>query len=174
MNPAGERIEIRWYALRVRARAEQSVTFLLTLKRFECFVPGCREQRKYSDRMVHAQVSVFPGYVFCRFDLALRLEVLNTFGVQQIVGLGLRPESIDDEVIHALQLAFHRAEFVRPIEYVLKGEPIRVVRGPMAGTAGTFLRSKSGNRLVISVDLLQRAVALEIDSEAVITLRKSA
>jgi len=162
-----------WYALRVRARSEQLVASLLASKQVECFSPFWRERRVYSDRIKRAETAVFPGYVFCRIDLPERVRVCSTPGVQYLVGTDRVPEAIDEHVITSLQKAFSEDHRVSQIPYLKTGELVQVVDGPLFGTVGSLLRVKGQVRLVLSVDILERSLAVEVDAASVVPLSRS-
>jgi transcription antitermination factor NusG len=157
-----------WYALRVRARSEELVANILSTKEFQCYVPSWEERKTYSDRVMRAQVPAFPGYAFSRFCLTERLEVLNTPGVQHIVGAGATPEAIEESVISSLRRAFSCAKRVAPFGYFRGGNRVRIARGPLAGAIGVLLRLKGEHRLIISVDILQRSVSVEVEASEVV------
>jgi len=158
-----------WYALRVRARSEQLVAESLTAKNVECFLPCWEERRYYSDRVRRLPKAAFPGYLFCRIRISLteRVQILGTPGVQYLVGSEHTPEAIDDEVVSSLRRAFSRAERASLVAYLETGDVVRILDGPMAGATGILLRSKNQQRLVISVNILQRSVAVEVDGASV-------
>src|SRR5436305_785209 len=84
-----------WYAVYVRSKHEKTVADALSLKGYECMLPTYREQRKWSDRTKVLELPLFPGYVFSRFDVELRLPVLTVPGVISITGAGKIPQPID-------------------------------------------------------------------------------
>lgn len=161
-----------WYALRVHARSEHSVAEILGAKDLQCFAPGWEERKTYSDRVLRVNKPAFPGYLFCRFALAERFYVLNTPGVQSILGTGKIPEPIEDGVILSLRFAFTNPQKVAPTRYLGVGDLVRVVRGPIAGTEGVLIRSKGTDRLVISIHLLQRAVSVEVETDSVVPVQR--
>jgi transcription antitermination factor NusG len=145
---------------------------MLATKDMQCFAPGWDELKTYSDRKLLVKKPAFPGYLFCRFAEAERIYVLNTPGVRGILGTGRVPEPIEDETIISLQSVFQSPQKVTPTSYLVVGDPVRVVRGPIAGAEGILIRTKSIDRLVISVHLLQRSVSVEIQSNSVVPLRR--
>lgn len=160
-----------WYALRVRARSELLVASSITTKGLTCFAPTLGRFRTLSGRLKQVHEAAFPGYLFCRFDLSERLRVLNAPGVQHIVGTGRIPARIEEGVILSLQRAFTSDKKVVPTDYLRGGDPVRVVCGPLTGATGVLNRLKGKDHLVISVDLLQRSVSVEIEADAVVGLR---
>jgi transcription termination/antitermination protein NusG len=167
LNPAVRR-DTAWYALRVRARSELLVAHTLGKKEFECYVPSWEECKSYSDRVLRVHIPAFPGYAFSRFCLAERLEVVNTPGVQHIVGTGATPEAIEESVISSLRTAFSCARKVAPTGYFRGGNHVRIVRGPLTGATGVLARFKGEHRLIISVDILQRSVSVEVEASEVV------
>jgi transcription antitermination factor NusG len=166
-------VRAAWYALRVRARAEHLIAAALAARQVEHFLPCWEERRDYSDRVRRVPVAAFPGYLFCRIALADRFRILNASGVQYLVGRERIPEPIEDTVISSLQTAFSRTGRASLIAYLQTGDLVRVLDGPMAGATGILLRSKGQQRLVISVTILQRSVAVEVDGASVMLLESS-
>ena len=157
-----------WYALRVRARSEQMIAAALAAREVECFAPFWEERRVYSDRLRRLPVAVFPGYICCRVSSPERVRVCSTPGVQCLVGAGRVPEVIEEHVIAGFQKAFSEALQVSPVSYLRSGDLVQVVDGALAGTVGKLLRVKGHLRLVLSVDVLQRSVAVEVDAASVV------
>jgi transcription antitermination factor NusG len=119
--------------------------------------------RRWSDRTKEVTLPVFPGYVFCRFDPMNRLPILSANGVIQVVGAGKNPTSIADEEIAALQQADTSGLPRQPWPYLGIGEKVKVVFGPLAGLEGILTDYKGFHRLILSVSLLQRSVAVTLD-----------
>lgn len=154
-----------WYAVRVRSRAEYTIAESLEQRGFECFTPGWETRAHARSRIVMA--AAFPGYLFAKFSLRDVLRILNTPGVQQVMGYG-EPVSIEDETINALKTAFANRVRVLPSAYIHHGDSVEVVRGPMRGTTGILVRAKDEYRLVIQIHILQRSVYTEVDADAVL------
>lgn len=154
-----------WYALRVRARAEYTIAESLERRGFECFAPGW--ETRSNARRKAVMTAAFPGYIFSRFSLKDLLRVLNTPGVQQVMGCG-SPTSVDEETINGLQAAFANRVRVHPSAYIQDGDAVEVVRGPMRGASGILVRTKDQFRLVIQIHILQRSVYTEVDADAVV------
>jgi transcription antitermination factor NusG len=105
----------------------------------------------------------FPGYVFCRFDVRDRMPVLNTPGVVSIIGIGKTPAPVEDAEIAALQGVVKSGCSAQPWPFLHVGQYVRIDAGPLTGLVGRLVEVKKSSRLVISVTLLQRSVAVEID-----------
>ncbi len=152
-----------WFALKVRTRSELLVDQVLCAKRFQAFVPTYVECRKYSDRIRKVDAPLFAGYVFCRLDPTQPLPVLETNGVEYIVGNGKNPCPIDDAEIAALEQLIRTRARATPWPYLRPGHKVEVQYGSLSGMQGSLIQEKGQTRLVISVDILQRSVAVEID-----------
>jgi transcription elongation factor/antiterminator RfaH len=154
---------IRWYALHVHTRKEGFIASQLANQNIECFLPKFKSLRKWSDRMKEVELPLFPSYLFCRFDFQNRRPVVMTPGVLQIVGNGRTAVPVPDEEISAIQTAVASGLPHQPWPYIEVGEKVRVTYGTLAGLEGILVNLKGNHRVVLSVSLLQRSVALEVD-----------
>lgn len=160
----------RWFALTVKHQHERGVQAALASCEIEAFVPVYRARRPWSDRVKEVEAPLFPGYVFGCFPARERVRVLNTPGVGRIVGFGGVPMPVADEEIANIRAALGSHLALRPWPFLKTGDRVRVERGPLRGVEGRLLREKNGLRLVIGVELLQRAMAVEVDAEMVVSL----
>jgi transcription antitermination factor NusG len=160
----------RWYALYVRSRHEKTVENSLRVKGYSVFSPSYRTKRKRVDRIAEIEVALFPGYVFCQFDTNKRLPILMTPGVVGVVGRGIRPEPVDDTELASIRTVALAGRPVSPWPFLRIGQRIRLQAGPLAGAEGIFLRVKDEYHLVVSITLLQRAVSVVIEKDAVAPL----
>ncbi len=154
-----------WFAIQVRTSAEKIATNLLQYKGFECFLPLSKSRRRWSDRIKELEVALFPGYLFCRFDPGNRLPILKTPGVIQIVGIGKIPAPVDDCEIAALQRVGKSGVPARPWPFLQVGRVARIEYGPLRGLTGIVVNVKSESKLILSVTLLQRSVAVEVECD---------
>jgi transcription antitermination factor NusG len=152
-----------WFALRVRSRAEQLVGTALSGRGYEIFLPTYLECRRYSSCVKKVNAALFPGYLFCRLDVNRRLPVLSTSGVEHIVSTGGVPQPLEDSEIAAVRTLVESRLSAVPWPYLKAGNPVRIEYGPLAGIEGLVVSEKSRERLVLSVHLLQRSVAVEIE-----------
>jgi transcription antitermination factor NusG len=166
----------RWFAVRTATGREKSVASQLQGKGLEDFVPVYRTRRRYSDRMKELELPLFPGYIFCRFDFDNRLPVLVTPGVQLIVGFGKMPTPVADSEIEALRRVVASGAAQPHHQYLTIGERVRVREGSLAGVEGILVDVKNSWRIVLSVELLQRSVSVELDRAAIepVPARRSA
>ncbi len=162
-----------WYALQVRSRRENLVSAHMSGQGIECFLPLYKSVRRWSDRIKELEQPLFPGYLFCRFDFQYRRPLLMTPGVIQIVGVGRTPMPVDDTELEAVRQAVLSGLPNQPWPYLEIGERVRVKYGSLTGLEGVLVNFKGGHRVVLSVTLLQRSVAMEIDLEWVTPVRES-
>lgn len=159
-----------WFALSVRSRYERSAAQFLENRGYESFLPMYKSRRCWSDRIKELDVPLFPGYLFCRFDIHNRLPVLVVPGVVGIVGGTKLPRPIDLAEIEALQTAVRTGLPREPWPFLHVGDRVRIEHGSLAGVEGILLQIKGRHRLILSVTLLQRSVAVDIDSAWVSSL----
>ena len=162
-KPATIERDFRWYALHVHARKEAFVASQLEGNGLECFLPTYKSVRKWSDRVKEIQQPLFPSYLFSRFDFQDRRAVVMTAGVLQVVGNGRTPVPIPDEEISAIQMGVASGLPHQPWPYIEVGERVRVAHGTFSGLEGILINIKGNHRVVLSVSLLQRSVAFEVD-----------
>jgi transcription antitermination factor NusG len=162
-----------WYALQVRSRKESYVASQIQGQGFECLLPTYKSIRKWSDRMKELEQPLFPGYLFCRFDFQNRRPVVTTPGVLQIVGFGRTAIPVSEEEIQALQLAVASGIPKQPWPYLEVGQRVRVNYGTLTGLEGILVTLKGNHRVVLSVALLQRSVAMEVEASWLSPVRQS-
>jgi transcription antitermination factor NusG len=169
----GSSIKLPWFALQVRARYEQGVADHLNGKGYELFLPIHKCRKRWSDRVKEVEAPLFPGYLFCRLNPQDRLPILKTPGVIQVVGSNRTPTAVDEDEIQAIQAMVASGIPNRPWPFLATGDRVRIESGPLSGLEGILVEFKGNHRLVLSVTLLQRSVAVEIDSAFVASLRSS-
>jgi transcription antitermination factor NusG len=152
-----------WFALQVRSRHEKNIATLMHGKGYEPFLPLYKGRRRWSDRFKEMELPLFPGYLFCRFDVQNRLPVLTTPGVFLVVGRARTPVPVDDSEIAAIQKIVASGLEGKPWPFLQVGARVRIECGALCGLEGILLDFKGRHRLVVSVTLLQRSVAVEID-----------
>src|SRR6266849_256272 len=154
---------LSWYAIRVRPRYEKQVAQSIESKGIKTFLPLYAMHRRWSDRTKEVQTPLFDGFVFCHIDVAERLPVLVTPGVMHFVGIGKTPLPVDDGEIAALQAVVRSGSVVRSWPFLREGDRVRVDDGPLRNVEGILLRAGDTDQVVISVSLLQRSIAVEVD-----------
>jgi len=163
-----------WFALTVKPRHEKNVARMLQNKQLEPFLPLYRARQRWTDRIKTVDLPLFPGYLFCRFDFTHRLPVLQTPGVTSLVGFAQAPTPVSDAEIAGIQAILASGLPAQPWPYVRAGQWVRIEQGALAGLEGTLIREKDSLRVVVSVELLRRAVAVEIDREMICAVQGAA
>jgi transcription antitermination factor NusG len=160
-----------WFALQIRMRYEVRVADHLQGKGYEWFLPLYKARRRWSDRVKEVSAPLFPGYLFCRFNPHDRLPILKTPGVAQIVGYNHVPVPVDEQEIEAIRRLIVSGLPNFPCAFLQVGSKVRIETGALRGLEGILTELKGKRRLVLSITLLQRSVAVEIDSDAVSVVR---
>ena len=153
----------QWFALRVKSRHEKAVSCVVRNKGFEEFLPVYESCRRWSDRVKTLELPLFPGYVFCRLDPRQRLHLLTIPGALHFAGIGKTPAPIDDGEIAAIRTAVHSGLPTEPWPFLEVGRRVRLDNGPLAGLEGILMENSRQHRVVISVGLLRRSVAVSIE-----------
>jgi transcription antitermination factor NusG len=153
----------KWFAIRVKSQREKSVAAAIGSKGFEEFLPLYESRRRWSDRLKSRELPLFPGYVFCHIDPNGRLPILTIPSVLHFVGIGKTPAPIDESEIAAVQSAVRSGLRVEPSDYLEVGQCVRLEDGPLAGLEGILTEVRKQFRVVVSLTLLKRSVAVEID-----------
>ena len=162
-----------WYALQVWVRKETAIANQLQAQGLECFLPKYKSLRQWSDRKKEVEQPLFPGYLFCRFEYLHRRPIVITPGVLQIVGNGRTALPVEDREVEALQAAVASGIAAQPWPYLEIGERVRIQTGKLTGLEGILVNFKGNHRVVLSVSLLQRSVALEVDLAWVASLERN-
>lgn len=158
---------LQWYALAVKPRHDKAVARSLESKGFQTFVPLYRKRNQYTARYKDSDLPLFPGYVFCRFDALIRLPIITTPGIIQILGNGNSPITVSETEITSLQIAINAQLPLQPYPFLQIGQRVRIEEGVLTGVVGVIVKLKQNVRLVLSVTLLQRSVLLEVDQDQV-------
>ena len=156
-----------WYALQVRSRCELGVASHLRGMGYEEFLPLYECRKRWSDRIKEVQTPLFPGYLFCRFDPQNRLPILKTPGIIQVVGYNRQCVPVDEDEIKSIQMLVTSGIPSQPWPFLKIGEKVRIESGPLRGHEAILVEFKGKRRLILSVSLLQRSVAVEMDAACV-------
>lgn len=159
-----------WYCIHTRSRHEEVVYQRLEKKRIPTFLPRLEVWSRRKDRKKKMQKALFPGYIFVHeiLDPYHRLEILKISGVVRILGNERGPVPVPDLQVESIKKILDGKSAVSPFPYLKEGQLVRVVYGPLKGCEGFLLKIKEGKeKLIISVDLLQRSVAVEIEGASV-------
>jgi transcription antitermination factor NusG len=163
----------QWYALQLKTRFERVVAQHVRGKGYEEYLPTYRSRRHWSDRTKEIELPLFPGYIFCKFDVIDRLPLLTIPGVRSVVSFGGSPLPVAEQEIVAVQRIVKSGMQYGPWPGVSAGQAVQVKYGPLRGLEGTVVQVKKNYHLVISVNLLQRCVSVEIDRDSVTPVAES-
>lgn len=156
----------QWFAVRTAASREKAVAAQLRSKGYEEFLPVYRTRRQWSDRVKELDLPLFSGYLFCRFDFNQRLPILITPGVKLIVGIGKTPTPVSEAEIASLRRVVASGAAAEPHDYLSVGQRVRIREGSLAGLEGILIEARNSWRMILSVELLRRSVAVEVDRAA--------
>ena len=152
-----------WYAIQTRSRHEKVVRDQLVAKGITHLLPLWRKRSVWKDRIKVVEVPLFGGYLFSYFSLQDRVAVLETVGVARIVGICGKAVPVPDEQIAAvLTMVEHRLPY-DPHPYLVEGMRVRIKCGVLMGAEGILIEKRQRHRLVISMDLIQQGVSVEVD-----------
>ena len=163
-----------WFALQVRTRHELGVARHIRGIGYEEFLPLYMCRKRWSDRVKEVESPLFPGYLFCRFDPQNRLPILKIPGVIQIVGNSRQPIPVDEGEINTIQNLVTSGIPNKPWPLLEVGERVHIEAGPLRGLEGVLVEFRGSRRLILSVTLLQRSVAIEMAATSVRSERTSA
>ena len=153
-----------WLAIYTRHQHEKLAAQCLTYKGFEVFLPVYTAHRRWSDRVKELSLPLFPGYLFLRAGPAHRLPILTTPGVAGVVGFAGAHAIVSDLEIESVRRALVKDAHIEPYPFLKVGDWVRVKSGPLEGLEGILVRNKNLFRLVLSVELVQKSVAVEVDA----------
>jgi transcription antitermination factor NusG len=153
-----------WYALYTKHQHEKVVARNLACKGFEIFLPLYAAARNWKDRVKLLDLPLFPCYVFLRGDLGRRLDIISTPGIYAFVSNAGQPAAIPTAEIDGIRHAVGSGARVEPHPFLKCGEWVRVKSGPLAGNEGILVRKKNIYRLVLSIEMLGKAAAVEVDA----------
>jgi transcription antitermination factor NusG len=163
----------RWYAAYTKPSHEKSVAEHLEIRKIELFLPLYFSSRHWNNGCkVTLERPLFPGYVFVRIRANERVGVLELSGVVSIVGTAREPTPLADEEIARLRSGLHLVH-AEPHPALTVGETVRICRGPLQGMTGVVTRQKNSFRVVVTVDLIMKSVAVEVSADNVEPIGKN-
>ena len=160
-----------WFALTVKPQSDLVVRQALEMKGFEAYAPTYETVRRWSDRLKKLHRPLFTGYVFCRYFEGSRTPVLRTPGVCSVVSFGGELAAVPDSDLEPIRRALASGLPVEPWPFLEKGQPVCIASGPLAGVTGTVIESRDHWRVVVSVEMLRRSVAVHVSRSAITATR---
>jgi transcription antitermination factor NusG len=160
-------LSLPWYAIYTRHQHEKVISQILRAKGLDVFLPLYNSTRRWKDRIVHLSLPLFPCYLFLRGMEQRRLDVVTTPGIVSVLSVNGEPAVIPESEIEAVRKAIEWGNRVEPHPFLRCGDRVRVIAGPLEGLEGILVRKKNLFRLVLSVELLERSAAVEVDVSSV-------
>lgn len=157
----------QWYAVQTRSRHEKSVEEQLNYRGVQAYLPLYEKSSRWKDRRVRLRLPLFAGYVFVCLPWRDRVRALEVPSVVRFVGFGGHPVAVPDDEIQSIRVSLQSRSGLKPTAYVSLGQRVRIRSGPLEGCEGYLVRRKGACRLILSVTLIQRSVAVEIDAREV-------
>lgn len=157
-------MEPHWYAVYTSANHEKRIAEQLMRRGVEHFLPLYESVRRWKDRNVVLQLPLFAGYVFVRMALREKAKVVQIPGIAHLVGFGGTPVALPDAEIETLSASLKGGMYAEPHPFLTAGRRVQVKAGALAGMTGTLVERKGKFRLVISIELIQRSLAVQMDA----------
>jgi len=155
--------EPRWFAAYVNTRHEKQIALQLERRGIQSFLPLYRSVRRWKDRRKELSLPLFPSYIFVNIPMKDRLQVQCVPGVVQFVTVKGMPAALPDSDIEALRHGLSGNRVAEPHPFLKVGRRVRVHSGAMTGIEGILIRKKDRYRVVITIELIQRSVSMEVD-----------
>ena len=159
----------KWYAIHTRSHYEQKVYDGFCGKSIETFLPKVQKMSRRKDRRKKILVPLIPGYIFVHFDMnpIAYWDIIKTVGVVRMVGFEGKPVPASEEEISSLMILDGTDRTVQNRAFMKRGDRVMIMGGPLKGLIGFYLRHKGqSDRVVVSIELLHRSLAVEIEGWA--------
>lgn len=162
--------ELAWYVIQTRSRHESKVELALLQKELEIFLPRINVPSRRRDRKLLLNLPMFPGYLFVHTDIgtAVYHEIIKQPGVVRLLGSNGNHNPVSDEKMESIKAIVTSDRPYYPWAYLECGKQVRIIDGPLSGAVGIIQKRRDKKRrLVVTVEMFQRSVAVELDDEAV-------
>jgi transcription termination/antitermination protein NusG len=155
-----------WYILYTKSRCENVVHEGLGKKSIEAFLPKIKVASKRRDRKIILDVPLFPGYLFVKTDLEAShyLDVVKTAGVVHFIGSKDGPIPVREETVASIRIMVTAGGPILTGGKLKKGDRVMVVRGPLTGVIGSFVRYRGKSRVIVHVEALGQSAGVDIDA----------
>ena len=164
---------LEWHALYTRHQHEKPIARMLSNKGHEVFLPLYAVARRWQDRSKQLCLPLFPCYVFIRGGLDRQVQILSTPGVFNVVGWAGHPAAIPESQIESIRQMADGSTRLEPHPFPVCGDRVRVRSGTLQGLEGILVRRKNISRLVVSLEMLGRSAAVEIDASCLETVDRA-
>jgi transcription antitermination factor NusG len=164
-----DRSDYQWFAVWTRSRQEKVSATMLAAMGVQHFLPLKSEIRQWSDRKQRVDVPLFSGYLFVRINSsrASGLQVLKATGIAGFVGNTSGPLPIPDQQIEDVRTILTRQPDCTVLPFIKKGLRVRVIKGPLAGVEGRLLSSNAASRLLISIEMIHKTLAVSVSPDVI-------
>jgi transcription antitermination factor NusG len=154
-----------WFAVYTTACHEKRVALHFQNRGIESFLPLYRSLHRWNNGCkVMVEQPLFPCYIFARIQRDARIRVIEVPGVLSLVGTRGTPAALPDAEIESLRSGLQHCKF-EPHPYLVIGERARIKAGPLAGMEGVLVRKKNDLRVVLTLELIMKSVAVEVEAE---------
>ncbi len=150
-----------WIVVHTRPRAEKKLAGFCELNRFPVYLPLRKKTHRYGGRVRSFSSPLFPGYLFCVVDPAGRLRVRQNRYVANVLDVVAQTQLV--EQLRQIQKAIAVTDVVEILPYLEKGKMVRVTAGPFKGLEGVVCRVQGRTKVVVNVDIIGQAAAVEVD-----------
>ena len=155
----------QWIAVYTKPRHEKTVNRNFKKKNIDSYLPLIRQKHRWSDRMKWVETPIFKSYIFAHIDIKNYIDVLETRGVHHIIKFQNKITVIPDDQINNLKKMIEGGFDPFPSDYFTIGDKVEVVGGPLRGINGIVARNDTLGKLIIKIDAIQHAVAVQIESK---------
>lgn len=167
-----------WYLLYTNPRAEKKVALELQKKGFEVFLPLQRTLKVWSDRKKWMEEPLFKSYLFIHTELERNYyQILNTTGIVKFVSFQGSPAKVDQREITLVKLLLGNFAdlnpVAEPVEAMVPGELVTIIAGPLIGTQGKLIATRSGDKVLIELETMQQNLLITIPSNFLIKTHQS-
>jgi transcription antitermination factor NusG len=156
-------LDLQWYAAYTCANHEKRVREQLEQRSIESYLPLYESVRRWKDRRMLLELPLFSGYVFVRMALVDRLRVLQVPSVVRVVGFNGHLTALPDSEIEALRNGLTGGVRAEPHPFLIAGRRVRIKAGPLQGREGILIRRKGRLRVVLSIELIQRSIVVDVE-----------
>jgi transcription antitermination factor NusG len=174
MPSKDDKNDLAWYAVHTRSRHERKVASELAGRSFVVFLPEYKTLSRRRDRRKQILTPLFPGYLFVqtRMTTENRIAILQASSVVQIVGISNRPLVVPDHQIESIRIILDSTQAAEPQTVLTSGQLVQVLEGPLKGVIGVVEKAQR-KRIIVSVEILGRAVAADLETSAVVAYREN-
>jgi len=165
--------EMLWYAGYTASRHEKRVAEHFAQRGVEHFLPLYQTIHRWNNGRHRVQLPLFPSYIFVRIALRDRLRVIEVPGFVRLVGFNSLPYPLPEADINKMKEALSKGVLAEPYPYLTGGTRVEIRNGPLQGMTGILLRRQNNCRVVISVDLIMRSMAVEVEASDVVPVRNA-